>query len=66
MYLNDIFTVTVNVAGLTGIAAPARVRADGLPRGPQLIGRPFEEEMLFALGAALEVAAPKVRLPEAW
>ncbi len=66
MYLNDIFTVTVNMAGLPGIAVPAGVSADGLPLGLQLIGRPFEEETLFALGAAIEAAAPKVQLPAAW
>ena len=66
MYLNDVFTVTVNMAGLPAIAVPAGSSADGLPLGLQVIGRPFEEETLFALGAAIEAAAPKVALPEAW
>src|SRR5271156_1607085 len=57
MYLNDVFTVTVNMAGLPGIAAPAGLDAQGLPLGLQLIGRPFEEETLFALGAVIERAA---------
>ena len=50
MYLNDIFTVTVNMAGLPGIAVPAGKDAQGLPLGLQLIGRPFDEETLFSLG----------------
>ncbi len=51
MYLNDIFTVTVNMAGLPGIAVPAGLSATGLPMGLQLIGRPFEEETLFQTAA---------------
>jgi len=57
MYLNDIFTVTVNMAGLPGIAVPAGKDGQGLPLGLQLIGRPFEEETLFSLGAVIEQAA---------
>ena len=48
MYLNDVFTVTVNMAGLPGIAVPAGLDGQGLPLGLQLIGRPFDEETLFA------------------
>ncbi len=66
MYLNDVFTVTVNMAGLPGIAVPGGLGADGLPLGLQLIGRPFDEETLFALAAALEQAAPKTVLPDPW
>ena len=54
MYLNDVFTVTVNMAGLPGIAVPAGSDVQGLPLGLQLIGRPFDEETLFSLGAAIE------------
>jgi aspartyl-tRNA(Asn)/glutamyl-tRNA(Gln) amidotransferase subunit A len=54
MYLNDVFTVTVNMAGLPGIAVPAGTDAQGLPLGLQLIGRPFDEETLFSLGAVIE------------
>ncbi len=50
MYLNDIFTVTVNMAGLPGIAVPAGLDGQGLPLGLQLIGRAFDEETLFAAG----------------
>jgi aspartyl-tRNA(Asn)/glutamyl-tRNA(Gln) amidotransferase subunit A len=57
MYLNDIFTVTVNMAGLPGIAVPAGKDGQGLPLGLQLIGRPFDEETLFALGEVVEQAA---------
>jgi aspartyl-tRNA(Asn)/glutamyl-tRNA(Gln) amidotransferase subunit A len=56
MYLNDIFTVTVNMAGLPGIAVPAGRDAQGLPLGLQLIGRPFDEETLFSLGETIEQA----------
>ena len=66
MYLNDIFTVTVNMAGLPGIAVPAGLDAQGLPLGLQLIGRPFDEETLFAAGQVIEEAAGRATLPEAW
>jgi aspartyl-tRNA(Asn)/glutamyl-tRNA(Gln) amidotransferase subunit A len=57
MYLNDIFTVTVNMAGLPGIAVPAGLDNAGLPLGLQLIGRPFDEETLVAAGRVIERAA---------
>jgi aspartyl-tRNA(Asn)/glutamyl-tRNA(Gln) amidotransferase subunit A len=66
MYLNDIFTVTVNMAGLPGIAVPAGLSAEGLPLGLQLIGRAFDEETLFAVAHAIELAAPKIAPPEKW
>lgn len=66
MYLNDVFTVTVNMAGLPGIAVPAGLSATGLPLGLQLIGRAFDEETLFTVAAAIEQAAPKVELPARW
>jgi aspartyl-tRNA(Asn)/glutamyl-tRNA(Gln) amidotransferase subunit A len=65
MYLNDIFTVTVNMAGLPGISVPAGLDAQGLPLGLQLIGRPFDEETLFSLGHVLEQAAGHFT-PERW
>lgn len=65
MYLNDIFTVTVNMAGLPGIAVPAGLSAENLPLGLQLIGRPFEEETLFSLGHVIEEAAGHF-VPEQW
>ncbi|MCX5578858.1 Asp-tRNA(Asn)/Glu-tRNA(Gln) amidotransferase subunit GatA [Kaistia terrae] len=57
MYLNDVFTVTVNMAGLPGLAVPAGLDKAKLPLGLQLIGRPFEEETLFRLGQVIEDAA---------
>jgi len=66
MYLNDIFTVTVNMAGLPGIAVPAGRDQNGLPLGLQLIGKPFGEEDLFALGHVLEQAAGPRMTPQKW
>jgi aspartyl-tRNA(Asn)/glutamyl-tRNA(Gln) amidotransferase subunit A len=66
MYLNDVFTVTVNMAGLPGLVLPGGLSSDGLPLGLQLIGRPFEEETLFSLAQVIEEAAPKIGLPESW
>ena len=66
MYLNDVFTVTVNMAGLPGLVTPAGLSAEGLPLGLQLIGRPFDEETLFSLGEALEQAAGRLKPPEPW
>ncbi len=66
MYLNDIFTVTVNMAGLPGIAVPAGMSADGLPLALQLIGKPFDEESLFQTAAAIEQAAGKYQAPKWW
>jgi aspartyl-tRNA(Asn)/glutamyl-tRNA(Gln) amidotransferase subunit A len=65
MYLNDVFTVTVNMAGLPGMSVPGGLSAEGLPLGLQLIGRPFEEETLFSLGAVIEQAAGRYS-PERW
>ncbi|PZU92501.1 MAG: Asp-tRNA(Asn)/Glu-tRNA(Gln) amidotransferase GatCAB subunit A [Chelatococcus sp.] len=66
MYLNDVFTVTVNMAGLPGIAVPAGLDSQGLPLGLQLIGRPFDEETLFSLGQAIEDAAGRFTVSERW
>ncbi len=66
MYLNDIFTVTVNMAGLPGIAVPAGISSDGLPLGLQLIGKPFDEETLFQTAAAIEHAAGGYLAPQWW
>ena len=66
MYLNDIFTVTVNMAGLPGIAVPAGSDAQGLPLGLQLIGRPFDEETLFSVGEVIEQAAGHFTPPRWW
>jgi len=66
MYLNDIFTVTVNMAGLPGISVPAGLSTEGLPLGLQVIGRAFDEETLFAVARVIEQAAPKIAAPENW
>jgi aspartyl-tRNA(Asn)/glutamyl-tRNA(Gln) amidotransferase subunit A len=65
MYLNDVFTVTVNMAGLPGISVPGGLSTEGLPLGLQLIGRPFDEETLFSLGHVIEQAAGRFS-PERW
>jgi aspartyl-tRNA(Asn)/glutamyl-tRNA(Gln) amidotransferase subunit A len=57
--------VTVNMAGLPGLSVPAGLSSDGLPLGLQLIGRPFDEETLFSLGAVIEQAAGSFK-PERW
>jgi aspartyl-tRNA(Asn)/glutamyl-tRNA(Gln) amidotransferase subunit A len=66
MYLNDIFTVTVNLAGLPGISIPAGLDAQGLPLGLQLIGRPLDEATMFSLAGAVEKAAGFTTKAERW
>ncbi len=66
MYLNDVFTVTVNLAGLPGISVPAGLSGKGLPLGLQLIGRPWEEGDLLNTAHALEQAAGFSAKPEKW
>ena len=65
MYLNDVFTVPVNLAGLPGISVPGGLSAEGLPLGLQLIGRPFGEETLFSLAHVMEQAAGRFS-PQRW
>lgn len=57
MYLNDIFTVTANLAGLPALALPAALDKQGLPLGLQVIGKALDEESVFAVSAVLEQAA---------
>ena len=66
MYLNDVFTVTVNLAGLPGISVPTGLDEKGLPLGLQLIGRPWEEADLLNTAYALETAAGFVAKPQKW
>ncbi|MEM0947445.1 MAG: Asp-tRNA(Asn)/Glu-tRNA(Gln) amidotransferase subunit GatA [Pseudomonadota bacterium] len=66
MYLNDVFTVTVNLAGLPGIAVPTGLDPQGLPLGLQLIGRPWDEADLLNTAQALETAAGFVSKPSKW
>jgi aspartyl-tRNA(Asn)/glutamyl-tRNA(Gln) amidotransferase subunit A len=66
MYLNDIFTVTVNMAGLPGISVPAGLSSEGTPLGLQLIGKPFDEATLFRAAQVIEDAAGRFTPPEPW
>jgi aspartyl-tRNA(Asn)/glutamyl-tRNA(Gln) amidotransferase subunit A len=66
MYLNDIFTVTVNMAGLPGMSVPAGLSSEGTPLGLQLIGKAFDEETLFRVGRVIEEAAGPLDKPEPW
>jgi len=66
MYLNDVFTVPANLAGLPGVSVPAGLSAEGLPLGLQIVGRPFDEPTAFRLASALETAAAFDARPEAW
>ncbi len=66
MYLNDVFTVTVNLAGLPGIAVPAGLDGQGLPLGLQLIGKPWEEGALMNVAQAIEDRAGFVSKPAKW
>ncbi|MBI1405170.1 MAG: Asp-tRNA(Asn)/Glu-tRNA(Gln) amidotransferase subunit GatA [Caulobacter sp.] len=66
MYLNDVFTVTTNLAGLPSISVPAGLDANGLPLGLQLIGRALDEGTVFSLSGALEKAAGFRARAEKW
>jgi aspartyl-tRNA(Asn)/glutamyl-tRNA(Gln) amidotransferase subunit A len=66
MYLEDIFTVTVNMAGLPGISVPAGLSSEGTPLGLQLIGKPFDETTLFRAAQAIEDRAGRFPVPERW
>ena len=66
MYLNDIFTVTVNMAGLPGMSVPAGLSSEGTPLGLQLIGKPFDEETLFRTARVIEEAAGPLAKPQDW
>jgi aspartyl-tRNA(Asn)/glutamyl-tRNA(Gln) amidotransferase subunit A len=66
MYLEDIFTVTVNMAGLPGISVPAGLSSEGTPLGLQMIGKPFDEATLFRAAQAIEDAAGRFTASERW
>ena len=66
MYLNDVFTVTVNMAGLPGLVVPGGLASDGLPLGLQLIGNQFDEQGVLNAGLAIEQRAGFVAQPEKW
>ncbi len=66
MYLNDVFTVTVNLAGLPGISVPAGLSGSGLPLGLQIIGKPFDEATLLRTANVMEAAAGFAARPREW
>jgi aspartyl-tRNA(Asn)/glutamyl-tRNA(Gln) amidotransferase subunit A len=66
MYLNDVFTVTVNLAGLPGISVPVGLDHQGLPLGLQLIGRPWDEAQLLNYADVLESRAGFVAKADKW
>ena len=66
MYLNDIFTVTVNMAGLPGLVVPGGQSPEGLPLGLQLIGKPFDEGTVLRAGQVIEDAVGRMPIPESW
>ncbi|WP_411818422.1 Asp-tRNA(Asn)/Glu-tRNA(Gln) amidotransferase subunit GatA [Hyphococcus sp. DH-69] len=66
MYLNDVFTVTGNLAGIPGASVPAGFDKNGLPLGLQLLARPFDEETMFKGMYALEQAAKVSARPKEW
>jgi len=66
MYLQDVFTVTVNLAGLPGISVPAGLSETGLPLGLQLIGKAFDEGTLLRAAQAIETAAAFKHSPAKW
>jgi aspartyl-tRNA(Asn)/glutamyl-tRNA(Gln) amidotransferase subunit A len=66
MYLNDVFTVTVNLAGLPGVSVPAGVDKLGLPLGLQVIGRPWEEGDMLNIAHSLEQSAGFSSKPSKW
>ena len=66
MYLNDVFTVTVNLAGLPGASVPVGLDAAGLPLGLQIIGRPWDEAGMLDVAHSLENASGFVAKPEKW
>ena len=63
MYLNDIYTVTANLAGIPGISVPCGLSSERLPIGFQLLGRYWSEPVLFKLAHAYEQAQPFTERP---
>ncbi len=66
MYLNDAFTIPASMAGIPGMSVPAGLGAAGLPLGLQVLGRPFDEETVFAVAGAIERAAGFNARPQLW
>ena len=66
MYLNDVFTVTVNLAGLPGVSVPAGLDAQGLPLGLQIIGKPWGEAEMLNIAYSLEKSSGFTAKAEKW
>ena len=66
MYLQDVFTVTLNMAGLPGVSVPAGLSSDGLPLGLQLIGKPWGEADMLNMASVIESAAGFTAKPDRW
>ncbi|MFP6748105.1 MAG: Asp-tRNA(Asn)/Glu-tRNA(Gln) amidotransferase subunit GatA [Alphaproteobacteria bacterium] len=66
MYLNDVFTVPANLAGLPGISIPAGLSADGLPLGLQVLAPAFDEETMYRVAGVVETAANFTARPAQW
>jgi aspartyl-tRNA(Asn)/glutamyl-tRNA(Gln) amidotransferase subunit A len=66
MYLNDVFTVPINMAGLPGLSVPAGLNSEGLPLGLQVLGKAFDEATVLRVGRAVEKAANFTARPDAW
>lgn len=64
MYLNDVFTVPASLAGIPGMSVPAGVDAKGLPLGLQILGRPWDEEMVFRVAGVIESLAQFNHVPQ--
>jgi aspartyl-tRNA(Asn)/glutamyl-tRNA(Gln) amidotransferase subunit A len=62
-FLNDVFTVPANLAGLPGIAVPGGINSDGLPLGLQILGKAFDEASLYRIASVIEDAAGFTQLP---
>ena len=65
MYLNDVFTVPANMAGLPGISVPAGLDKQGLPLGLQIVAKPFDEETMFRAADALELLEARALVVDA-
>ena len=66
MYLNDVFTVPINIAGLPAISIPSSKDKGGLPLGLQLIGKPFDEETLYSFANIIEESSNFESLDDKW
>ena len=66
MYINDVFTVPVNLAGLPAISVPVGLDKENLPIGMQLIGNSFDEESILSIASCIEKSAKFDLTPEKW